>query len=156
MPPETSRKEAKIPRAQKDCARLLKGKMGRRGHVWPTATVTPALWLLLPCVLIKFHGGAGVTTPILQMGRRLRDRNNFSSSQIGLRLNHAKRSPGPQAGLIIPLPRGGLSAGPKGHLQVKQRLKSKLSWRGLRLGARQSGVVIKKDEVVKLRGQHHI
>ena len=21
-----------------------------------------------PCVLIKFHGGAGVTTPILQMG----------------------------------------------------------------------------------------
>lgn len=58
-----------------------------------------------PCVLIKLQGGAGYHAHFTDGEWRFRDRNNFSSSQIGLSLNHAKYSAGPHAGLTSPLPR---------------------------------------------------
>ena len=43
-----------------------------------------------------------------------------------------------------------------GLLQVKQPIEEQIVMAGAPPGSRQSGVGIKKDEVVKLQGQHRI
>jgi len=68
VPPETSRKEAKTPGAQKTVLGSLKGKGGGEVMCGQQLQRPQHRGCCVPRVLIKLHGGAGVTTPMLQMG----------------------------------------------------------------------------------------